>query len=167
MKTLHLLRHAKSSWSQPGLADRKRGLNKRGLRDAPLMGAALSTLIEPQQIITNTASRARLTLEGLCDGWPALTDVQHTVEEDLYTFSSRDLIDYLSTRAEAESSLFLIGHNPAFTGVINWLTGCASVDNLPTAGYARLLLAVDRWLDLSAGCATLEFTVFPKDLRPS
>ena len=47
MKTLHLLRHAKSAWDDPGLGDRERGLNKRGQRDGPLMGAALSELLEP------------------------------------------------------------------------------------------------------------------------
>ena len=64
MKTLHLLRHAKSAWDQPGLSDRDRGLNKRGRRDAPRMGAALANLVGPHSIAVSPAQRAQLTLQG-------------------------------------------------------------------------------------------------------
>ncbi|MEH6636907.1 MAG: histidine phosphatase family protein, partial [Halioglobus sp.] len=62
MKTLHLLRHAKSSWDHPGLSDRERPLNKRGERDAPLMGKALSGEMSPMNIAVSPARRAQLTL---------------------------------------------------------------------------------------------------------
>ena len=81
MKTLHLLRHAKSAWDQPGLADRQRGLNKRGKRDAPRMGAALAAMIPPQSVAVSPAKRAQLTLDGLCAGWPALADLLDGLEK--------------------------------------------------------------------------------------
>ena len=68
MKTLHLLRHAKSAWDQPHLSDRERGLNKRGRRDAPRIGEMLAQRLAPMSIAVSPARRAQLTLEGLCTG---------------------------------------------------------------------------------------------------
>ena len=66
MKTLHLLRHAKSSWNEPYRSDRERGLNKRGRRDAPRMGMALANSVDPLAVCVSPARRAQLTLEGVC-----------------------------------------------------------------------------------------------------
>jgi phosphohistidine phosphatase len=164
MKTLHVLRHAKSAWDQPGLSDRERPLNKRGQRDAPRMGAALARRMQPMSIAVSPARRAQLTLEGLCDGWPALGDEPHSTEESLYTFSSGELCDWIALQDDTHRALFLIGHNPALTDLINSLCGEHCLDNLPTAGYAELALRVDRWRDLGHGCATLGFSLFPRQL---
>ncbi len=164
MKTLHLLRHAKSAWDQPRLSDRERPLNKRGRRDAPRMGAALSAQLTPQSIAVSPARRAQLTLEGLCAGWPALADCRHFTEEDLYTFDSQDLLDWIAAQADRHQSLFLIGHNPALTELVNTLAGNARLDNLPTAGYARLSLNIGSWSELDVQCGRLEQTLFPREL---
>ena len=166
MKTLHLLRHAKSAWDQPGLSDRDRGLNKRGRRDAPRMGAALANLVGPHSIAVSPAQRAQLTLQGLCSGWPALADRQHSTEEDLYTFASEDLCDWIAVQPDHHASLFLLGHNPALTDLINHLAGDWLLDNLPTAGYARMNLDLGSWSELGEGCGKLEHTLFPRELPP-
>ncbi len=172
MKILHLMRHAKSSWKEPGLVDRDRALNKRGKRDAPRMGAVLSTLVAAPQlavplIYVSPARRAQLTLAGLCKGWPELADRQHRTEEDLYTFSSGEVFNWIRSRSEQGDSLFLIGHNPALTELVNELVGTWCLDNLPTAGYARLSLGIDRWSQLQRGCGELELTLFPRELPES
>ena len=164
MKTLHLLRHAKSSWDQPQLSDRDRGLNKRGKRDAPRMGEALAQRMAPMPIAVSPARRAQLTLEGLCAGWPALGDVQHRIEEDLYSFSAGDLFDWIAQRDDSEQALFIISHNPGLTDLVNTLVGNYALDNLPTAGYVELALRIDHWRDLLQGCAVVEYSVFPKQL---
>jgi phosphohistidine phosphatase len=164
MRELHLLRHAKSAWDRPGLPDRERPLNKRGRRDAPRMGAALSSLLAPTAIAVSPAQRARLTLEGLCVGWPALADCRHVVEEDLYTFSSDDLLDWLVSRDDSQHSLFLIGHNPALTDLVNTLADGAYLENLPTAGYARLSLDIPSWAGITPCCSRLVQTLFPREL---
>lgn len=164
MKTLHLLRHAKSAWDEADLSDRERGLNKRGRRDAPRMGAALSGLIEPLSIAASPARRAQLTLAGLMDGWPALAEIEHDTEEDLYTFSASDVADWLMAVDDGEDACFIIGHNPALTELINALTGEYALANLPTAGYARLALDIDRWTALGQGVGRLEYSLFPKQL---
>ena len=164
MKTLHLLRHAKSSWSEPGLADRERGLNKRGRRDAPRMGRALAQQMAPMSVAVSPARRAQLTLEGLCNGWPALGDLPHYTEQDLYTFSGEEVLEWIGAQADSHRALFLIGHNPAFTELVNQLAGEYVLDNLPTAGYVRLSLALERWSELRAGCGVLEQSLFPRQL---
>ena len=163
MKSLHLLRHAKSAWDQPGLADHERGLNQRGRRDAPRMGRALAGELPAMTVHSSTAKRALLTLEGLCDGWPALSTLEHMHCTALYTFDAGELLDWLQQQGECDS-LFLLGHNPALTELINHLCGAWELDNLPTAAYARLCLDVDHWGELGQGCAQLVYTLFPKQL---
>ncbi|QFU74533.1 phosphoglycerate mutase [Halioglobus maricola] len=162
MKTLHLLRHAKSSWSQPGLADRERGLNKRGRRDAPRMGAALATQVTAISIAVSPARRAQLTLDGLCQGWPALAALPHVTDEGLYTFASEDVLSWIQAQDDSRSELFIIGHNPAFTELINALAGRWELDNLPTCAYARLDLDAGHWREVGPGCAELAQTLLPR-----
>ncbi len=164
MKTLHLMRHAKSAWDIEGQPDRERGLNRRGRRDAPRMGRALSRLLEPLPAHVSPARRAQLTLDGLCTGWPALGHMPHRTEEALYTFDAQALLVWLAEREAALDTMFLIGHNPALTDLVNALVGEPVLPNLPTAGYVRLALAIDRWGHLLQGCAELKYSLFPRQL---
>jgi phosphohistidine phosphatase len=163
-RTLHLLRHAKSSWSEAALGDRERGLNKRGQRDAPRMGQALSRLLQPLPVCASPARRAQATLEGVMQGWPELASLDHRCEEDLYTFSAGDLLDWLGDQSAEEDSLFLLGHNPALTELCNFLCGKTVIANLPTAGYVGLHLACESWSSLAGGVAVLDQQLFPRDL---
>jgi phosphohistidine phosphatase len=164
MKTLHLLRHAKSSWNKPGLSDRERGLNKRGKRDAPRMGEMLAQRMAPMQISVSPARRAQLTLGGVCDGWPALSEVHHITDEGLYTFSADDVFAWLQEQDDTHAALFIIGHNPAFTDLANALTEGDGLANLPTAGYLELALQIDHWQDMRQGCGRIEYSLFPRQL---
>ncbi len=164
MKTLHLLRHAKSDWDDSTLADRERSLNARGLRDAPAMGLALAALLEPQPILVSPARRARLTLAGLCEGWPALSGQPHRTVERLYTFAARDLLDWLQQQPDSEQTLFIIGHNPALTDLANELVPDLRLANLPTAGYLQLQLPIDSWRALSGCAGQVTEQLFPKQL---
>ena len=164
MKTLHLLRHAKSSWDNPRQPDRERGLNNRGKRDAPRMGEALAQRMAPMAVDARPARRAQLTLDGVCDGWPALAEMDHRTVEDLYTFSAEDLFEWLRGRDDEQSAVFIIGHNPALTDLANALAGDDGLANLPTAGYLELSLQIDRWRDIRQGCALIEFSLFPRQL---
>ncbi len=165
MKTLHLLRHAKSSWDEPGLSDRERGLNPRGLRDAPMMGTALAEILEPMAVFVSPARRACMTLDGLCQGWPDLRRREHYTIDRLYTFSSEELLLWLADCDDLLDSVFAIGHNPAFTDLVNTLVGEPCLDNLPTAGYVQLSLSIDSWADLPRVCGTVERQIFPRQLR--
>ena len=166
MKTLHLLRHAKSAWNEPGLADHDRGLNARGRRDAPLMGTALSSRITTMPVAVSTARRAQLTLDGLGKNWPQLRDYEHRDEPRLYTFNFRELLSWLADQADTESALFLIGHNPALTDLVNYLVDQQVLENLPTAGYVQLSLRIALWADVGGGCVSLENSLFPRQILP-
>ena len=128
------------------------------------MGRALAAHLEPCVVYVSPARRAQLTLGGLLDGWPALQGLSHITDEALYTFAFDDLVDWIASRDDALVSLFVIGHNPALTDLINWLCGDTVIPNLPTAGFARLELAIDRWSEIAEGRARLRFSLFPRDL---
>jgi phosphohistidine phosphatase len=164
MKTLHLLRHAKSSWDQPGLADRERALNARGSRDAPRMGAALGERLGALPVRVSPAKRAQLTLAGLLQCWPALASLPHRTEEQLYSFDYGDLVSYIEGIEENNTEIFIIGHNPALTELINYCDDRQYLANLPTAGYAQLYLAIDHWKDIHPGCGTLQLLLKPSQL---
>ena len=164
MKTLHLLRHAKSSWDEPWANDRERGLNKRGRRDAPRMGRALCAELQPMPVFVSPARRAQLTLEGVCETWPDMVGLAHETLEALYTFSADEVFELLSDCDDSRESVFLIGHNPAFTDLVNLLDRSAALGNLPTAGYARLVLSIPRWRQLTPGCGRLERLLLPREL---
>lgn len=163
-KTLYLLRHAKSSWSDDSGSDFDRGLNNRGERDAPRMGRALAVILKPQVIVASPARRAQLTLGRLQDGWPELAQMTHQSDDELYTFSLTDLVEWIGRRGDAGSSLFMIGHNPGLTSLVNYVCGKSVLLNLPTAGFAHLTLDIDTWGDIAQGCGMLERTLFPKEL---
>ncbi len=165
MKQLHLLRHAKSAWDDPALEDHERGLNARGRRDAPRMGAALAARLDPLSIVHSSARRATLTLGGLSEGWPQLSSFGHHRESALYTFSYVELLSWLESQDDGRETLFLIGHNPAFTDLANCLLGRREFDNIPTAGYVQLTLDVSNWSEIGAGSARGVDHLFPKELN--
>ena len=128
------------------------------------MGAALAARLSPQSIAVSPATRAQLTLTGLCDGWPALAVKEHRTVDALYTFDSEDVQDWLRQQPDSCSELFLIGHNPAFTDLINELAPEANLENLPTAGYVQLRLSLESWAQLRSGIGTLSWRLFPREL---
>jgi phosphohistidine phosphatase len=163
-KDLYLLRHAKSSWDDGVFDDRERGLNNRGRRDAPRMGRALAASMEPLTVHASPARRAQLTLGGLLDGWPGLRAVEHFTDEALYTFNAGDLADWIRLQGDDVNALFLIGHNPACTDLVNWICGEGVLANLPTAGFVHLRLSLASWKDLERGCGRLCTRLFPKEI---
>ena len=167
MKTLHLLRHAKSSWSASGVADHDRDLNDRGRRDAPRMGAALAEICPAQTAFVSSALRAQRTLQGICDGWPALRAMEHVTVPELYTFDAREVMAWLRVVDDSAERCLIIGHNPALTDLCNEICGRPALDNLPTAGYLELSLQIDSWGDLGADVGDITRWLFPRDLPSS
>ena len=157
------MRHAKSSWSNSEASDRERVLNSRGKKDAPRMGKVLSRHYPAVSPYVSPALRAQLTWAGICSTWPSLASLDYCIEESLYTFSSQDLISWLKKKGGNEP-IFLIGHNPALTDLINYLTQANSISNLPTAGFAYLTLSLYEWPSIEAGVGKLEELVLPRDI---
>jgi len=166
VKTLHLLRHAKSAHGDRAVADHERDLNDRGRRDAPAIGLALRDVLDAlPPVYCSTALRARRTLEGVLEGYGGPAAQAPTHDARLYTFDYRELLDWLCRLPQAQAQCLLVGHNPALTELCNQLLGRPALDNLPTAGYLQLRLAVDRWSDIAPGTGELQRWLFPRDLH--
>ena len=111
MKSLHLLRHAKSSWKDPGLNDHDRPLSKRGRQTAKMMAAYLRRAkVAPDLVICSTAMRARQTLDPIAK---AKKPPKVVLEREIYGGAQRALWEQLWNLPESAKSVLLIGHNPA------------------------------------------------------
>jgi phosphohistidine phosphatase len=154
MKRLIVLRHAKSSWHNPGMDDFDRPLNARGLRDAPLMAERMLELmsrhaLHPASILCSTAQRARETAACFCTalGMDAAALSHH---DALYLASAPALVSALKAQAGAADCVLLVAHNPGMTDMLNAL-GDQRLDNLPTCGMACMEFSVDDWAALADG----------------
>jgi phosphohistidine phosphatase len=144
MKTLTLVRHAKSSWGQSGLADRERPLNTRGERDAPMMGKRIVEHgIRPSLIIASPATRAWTTAKTIADelAYP-LEFLQR--ENALYLASLEDLLATLASQDNGFNNIMIVAHNPGLTQFANFLTP-GLTNNLPTAGVVSVQIESDDW----------------------
>ena len=161
MKTLLLLRHAKSSWKIPDQPDFERPLNGRGRRAAPLMGRHLrEEKIEPALVLCSPAERARETAALFLSA--AGLDREVRYDERIYEASAGLLIDVLSEVEREAEGVLLIGHNPGVEKLIEVLTGASA--RMTTAALARVTLDIDAWRDLGVGVGRLEWVVRPKEL---
>jgi phosphohistidine phosphatase len=145
MKTLTLVRHAKSSWHDGHLSDRDRPLNRRGEHDAPMMGKRIVDAgIRPSQIISSPAARAWATARAFARelNYP----VEFLQREDgLYLASLDDLLDTIATQDPGFNNLMLFAHNPGLTDLANYFVpGLTS--NLPTCGVVSLNIESDDWM---------------------
>lgn len=155
MKTLYVLRHAKSSWDHPGTSDFDRPLNKRGLKAAPDMGSVLAQFpVPPELILTSSALRARETSQRVQE---ALGSVPLQDNPDLYLAPASELIVQLQKTPEPLNALLLVGHNPGLEQLVEVLCFGQSFGALPlrTAGLVHLELTVERWENLGPGQACL------------
>ncbi len=161
MKILYLLRHAKSSWDDPGLRDFERPLSERGARDVPVMAARfLERGGAVQRIITSPAVRARTTARLMAE------NIRYPVDglvsnPELYLAGTGMYLKAASLVDEDCGAAMLVGHNPSITEFVN-LMADAGIDNIPTCGLAALELPVDSWADVRAGGATLAEFDYPK-----
>jgi phosphohistidine phosphatase len=168
MKTLLVLRHAKSDRSNPNLADHERPLAPRGETDAPRMGTALAALdMIPDFIITSTAVRARETAR-LVAG--EMGNAATTVEtRDVYAASGDALLNLLPDQAGDHDTVLIAGHNPGMEELIGLLTGGAGAGigvRMPTAALACLTLDIAQWRDVTPGSGTLQWLLTPRIVAP-
>ena len=147
MKTLLILRHAKSSWDHPGLRDHDRPLNPRGRRDAPRMGRFLVERdLVPERIVSSTAVRARTTAELAAGEFDPEVEIETT--SDLYLASPDNYVDVVEAMGGAEERLMVVGHNPGITALVWHLTGDG--EHMPTAALAAVELDIDDWPELGS-----------------
>ena len=157
MKTLYLLRHAKSDWSQP-VADHDRPLNRRGKRARTIVATHLAGR-HVDLVVCSTARRARETAKPVVAGLRCR--VQY--EEALYAAVPERLLGVVRTLPDRYESVMLVGHNPSleeFTAML-----CGESRSYPTAALATIDLSIDTWNEVSPGCGTLAAFVTAKQLE--
>lgn len=164
MLTLVLIRHAKSSWSEPRGTDKLRPLKKRGLKNAPQIGRYIRLQeLKWDVMYSSPALRSKLTAElihkELGKKWPGFV-----VEPHLYAFDHHEVLAFLKSRTAKFKTIALVGHNPAFTDLTNLLAD-AGIKNIPTCGLVEMRLSIKKWSDLKPGCGKLTRFVTPKRLE--
>jgi phosphohistidine phosphatase len=171
MLTLFLLRHAKSSWSNPALADRERPLATRGINDAPLMGKAMAERgLDPDLVLCSSARRTRDTLDLVL---PELKVEPKVIYEDaLYHASPKAMLEILHGIQPGENRVMLVGHNPEIQAFALDLVGSGPkhfrerlMTKFPTAALAVVNFASGLWQSVTVNSGTLNLFLAPRDLR--
>jgi phosphohistidine phosphatase len=161
MKTLYLVRHAKSSWQYSDLDDFERPLNNRGRQNAPLMGDFLKKFkVAPDLILSSPANRAAMTARIIAAKilYP-LEKIRYS--EAIYEASVNALKHIIHQLDKSIHQAMLVGHNPALNGLANYI-GDQPISNIPTCGVCCLELDISSWTNIGQHCGKLKFLEYPK-----
>jgi phosphohistidine phosphatase len=147
MKTLLLLRHAKSSWKDPDLPDHDRPLNKRGQNDAPRMGKLLRDEdLTPDLIISSTAARAKKTAELVAKACKYKGEI--VLNHSLYGAEPAAYLKILEGLSDKHKAVLVVGHSPSVEDTVELLTGSPDVI-MPTCALAHIPLPIQNWAELN------------------
>lgn len=163
MKTLYVVRHAKSSWDHPDLADFDRPLADRGENDAPRMGGRLKEYKQfPDLVVTSSAVRALNTAKIISKaiGFPVESIITN---RKIYHADSETLLEIVRKFPDEKECVMLVGHNPGLTYFVNKLID-QDIENIPTCGIIRAELKITRWGSFKWGCGKMISFDTPKSL---
>ena len=146
MKTLLLMRHAKSSWKDPGLTDHERPLKKRGRKDAKRMAKIIEEKdLYPDLILSSSAVRAVETVEVLVEHLGYENEIIYS--DALYMGEPSDFIEALKTLDSDIEKVMIVAHNPGLEAYLQIIDG--EIESLPTSGLGHLVLSLEDWRELS------------------
>lgn len=164
MKTLLLMRHAKSSHYEVGVSDFDRPLNERGKADAPEMGKRLlKKLMIPDIIVSSPAKRALKTAKLVAEQI-GYDEKKIDLQSDIYEADIADLVHVIRSLDDKYEIALIFGHNPGFTGLVGYLTN-TFIENLPTSGIAAIQFDMATWKQISSGKGTTLWIDYPKSLH--
>jgi phosphohistidine phosphatase len=165
MKTLYLVRHAKSSWTDPSLDDQDRPLNKRGMRDAPVMGQRLANYqIRADVIWASPARRAVETARYIASALQ-IPPKKIKLRERLYTSRIDDLLFEITSCPDDVMGLLVVGHNPVITEFANFLIADkrgVDIDRIPTSGVVAIEFPFASWRQIEKKIGRFLFFDYPK-----
>lgn len=163
MRTLFFIRHAKSSWDNPGLRDFDRPLNKRGLHDAPRMAKMLEKQgARPDLLVSSPAKRA-LTTALFFAGAFGIADESVVREQGIYEAYPTDIMHIVSSLPDSARTVLLFGHNPTLTELANRFSD-DFIDNVPTCGIVQVESSADSWQSFFDDNARVRACFFPKEV---
>jgi len=162
MRTLYLLRHAKSSWKDQTLRDFDRPLKGRGRKAAEQMGQVLAEeKLKSPLVISSPAVRARETIELVLES--AGFKLKPRFEERIYEADVRTLLEVVESIPDSAETAIMVGHNPGFENLLTDLTG--DNQHMPTCALAKIEVDVASWSEVSEESGRLEMFVTPKELE--
>jgi phosphohistidine phosphatase len=166
MKTLILVRHAKSSWNDQAQRDIDRPLNERGRDDAPMMADRMAARgTSPQRVLCSPALRTVTTAEIFASRLHMPRELIQ-LERQIYLSGPAHLLHLVRQQESTIDCVMLVGHNPALTDFLNELCTDARVDNMPTCCVAELTFASADWASIDFAQASLKVLDYPKLDRP-
>lgn len=161
MKTLILVRHAKSSWEDPSLSDFERPLNDRGKRDAPLMAERLHERgIKLDSIVSSPARRAKKTAEQFAKRYKKKEEGL-ALKTELYMAGEEAFTSVIERLDDNDDCVAIFSHNPGITDFANSLTD-ARVDNIPTCGIFAVTVEAKKWNKFRGAKKEFLFFDYPK-----
>jgi phosphohistidine phosphatase len=165
--TLHILRHAKSSWDDPGLADVDRPLAPRGRKAAKRLARVLDEEgVRPQLVLCSPAVRATQTLERVL---PGLGSPELDIDERLYHAGADELLTRLRDIPDAVSEALVVGHNPGLAELCLLLARRGAdrdrvAGNLPTGAFVTLAADTSSWVGLEPGGTEIVRLLLPREI---
>lgn len=160
-RTLHIIRHGKSSWDLDNISDIDRPLSERGINNAYLMAKKLSgRKVEPGILISSPANRALYTAIIFTRVMKIPYELIR-IEDSIYMGYTDDILQLVGEQDNALSDILVFGHNPTFTMLANQLME-KQIDNIPTAGIVSLTFKTDDWSEIGSLKATGDFIDYPR-----
>lgn len=159
MRTLYIVRHAKSSWADTGTDDLDRPLNERGLHDASMMAERFNAKLEPVDLMMSSPAKRAITTANTFATALGIAAVQEITE--LYLASSHTLLSIIHRLPDGTRHAMLFGHNPGLSGLVEELAGNGPGD-LPTCAIVRIDLDVDTWEAVATGTGAITWWEIPQ-----
>lgn len=162
MKTIYIIRHAKSSWSDSSMTDFERPLNERGKIDAPAMAERLlENKIKIDAFVSSPAKRARKTCQAFCKVYEVEKKDIILVDE-LYNSSLNHFYKIISSLDNRLKKVAIFSHNPGITDFVNSLVPEINVDNMPTCAVFAVDADIKDWIDFENSKKDFLFFEYPK-----
>lgn len=170
-KRLILLRHAKSAWDNPSIADFDRPLTNRGRKAAPMVGAYLARHgLVPGLVLSSSARRAVETLDLVCAGWPTKPAIRKL--KSLYLAMPREMLRRLQAVGREPDCVMVVGHNPGIADLAAWLCNQGKAEQrtslarkFPTGAIAVIEFEVEDWSDVDAETGRLIDFTTPRQIE--
>ena len=163
MRTLYIVRHAKSSWADAGMTDFARPLNARGLHDAPMMAKRFDARLEPVDLLMSSPAKRALTTAMAFS--TELENVPVHEIPELYLATPRVILSIIERLPDGVRHAMLFGHNPGLSELVELLTD-TGIRELPTCAMVRIDFSADSWQEIAVGTGTLKWWDEPKNDQP-
>ncbi|MDZ4823555.1 MAG: histidine phosphatase family protein [Flavobacteriales bacterium] len=164
MKTLFLVRHAKSSRDNPKLTDFERPLNERGMRDAPFMAARFAAEHPDAQLIVSSPANRALTTARYFQKALQLKDERFRTDEKIYDASLMQLLNVVNHLPDGLDNMMMFGHNPGFSQLATYLNN--EIIEMPTCSIVHIEMDITSWKEAGEGAGTLVSFDYPKNHFP-